>query len=240
MIDHAEALRRWRRILGGGPAEGTGCPLAGMDLGMDHTLEALYDSPRQVGLSPSSPNIARWLGDIREYFPSSVVRVMQADALEGLKLNQMLLEPEMLAAVEPDVNLIATLLSLGRVLPNKTKDTARRVVRRVVDEMTRKLAEPTRQAVQGALNRSMRNRRPRHNEIDWDRTIRANLRHYLPEHRTIIPETRIGYGRRRASLKDVILCLDQSGSMGCAAGMIVDTLDRRDCRHFSGAGTSLI
>lgn len=216
MIDQPEALRRWRLILGGGPVEGTGCTLSGDDAGMDRTLDALYDSPRQGGLGPSSPNVARWLGDIREYFPSSVVRVMQADALDRLKLSQMLLEPEMLAACEPDVNLVATLLSLGRVLPNKTKDTARKVVRRVVDELTRKLAEPTRQAIAGALNRSMRNRRPRHNEIDWDRTIRANLRHYLPEHRTIIPETRIGYGRRRSSLKDIILCLDQSGSMAAS------------------------
>lgn len=216
MIDQPEALRRWRLILGGGPAEGSGYTLSGDDLGMDRTLDALYDSPRQGGLGPSSPNVARWLGDIREYFPSSVVRVMQADALDRLKLSQMLLEPEMLAAVEPDVNLVATLLSLGRVLPNKTKDTARKVVRRVVDELTRKLAEPTRQAIAGALNRAMRNRRPRHNEIDWDRTIRANLRHYLPEHRTIIPETRIGYGRRRSSLKDIVLCLDQSGSMAAS------------------------
>ena len=33
--------------------------------------------------------------------------------------------------------------------------------------------------------------------------------------RQIIPETRIGYGRKnKRSLKDVVLCLDQSGSMG--------------------------
>lgn len=56
--------------------------------------------------------------------------------------------------------------------------------------------------------------RPRHNEINWAATIRRNLKHYQPEHQTIIPEIRIGYGRKRSSLKDVILCLDQSGSMG--------------------------
>jgi len=215
-IDHSEALRRWRLILGGGAADGTACSLTGADLGMDRALDALYDSPREGGLGPSHPNVARWLGDIREFFPAPVVRVMQADALERLKLRQMLLEPEMLAAVEPDVNLVATLLSLGRVLPNRTKDTARLVVRKVVEELTRQLAEPTRQAITGALNRSAKNRRPRHAEIDWDRTIRANLRHYQPAHRTVIPETRIGHGRRRASLKDVILCLDQSGSMAAS------------------------
>jgi hypothetical protein len=217
-----EHLRRWRLILGGGDADGIcagdgagngGLSLSGADLAMDKALSALYDSERSGGLGASSPNVARWLGDIRTYFPTSVVRVMQQDALERLNLKQLLLEPELLAAVEPDVHLVSNLLSLSKVMPGKTKDTARLVVQRVVEELLRKLEQPTRQAVLGSLNRAMRNRRPRHTEIDWPRTIRANLKHYQPEYRTIIPETRIGYGRKRAALRNIILCVDQSGSM---------------------------
>lgn len=208
-----EDVRRWRLILGGSEADGTGFKLEQSDLQMDRALESLYDAERQGGLGASSPKIARWLGDIRSYFPSSVVRVMQQDALERLGLKQMLLEPEMLEAVEPDVHLVATLLSLSRVMPNKTKDTARMVVQKVVDEIERQLANPLRQAITGSLNRSLVNRRPRHNEINWDRTIRVNLKHYQPEYKTIIPETRIGFGRRTSALRDVILCVDQSGSM---------------------------
>ena len=212
-----ERLRRWRLVLGGDDADGTGTALSATDLAIDRTLQALYDPPqggkRKGGLGASSPSVARWLGDVRTYFPSSVVRVMQQDALQRLDLKQMLLEPEMLQAVEPDVHLVATLLSLSGVIPNKTKDTARLVVRKVVDELTRKLANPLTQAVMGALNRATRNRRPKHNEIDWHRTIRANLRHYQPEYQTIVPETRIGYGRKRNSLRDIVLCVDQSGSM---------------------------
>jgi hypothetical protein len=62
----------------------------------------------------SAPNVARWFGDIRTYLPSGVVRVMQKDALKRVNLRQMLLEPEMLAAAEPDVHLVATLISLRR------------------------------------------------------------------------------------------------------------------------------
>jgi Mg-chelatase subunit ChlD len=187
---------------------------------MDRALQSLYGgsgeaqgSDRRGGLGASSPHVSRWLGDIRQYFPSSVVRVMQQDAMERLNLRQLLLEPEMLETVEPDVNLVATLLSLNGVIPAKTKETARLVVRRVVDELMRKLANPLQQAVIGALNRAARNRRPRHNEIDWPRTIRANLKHYQPEYNTVIPATRIGYGRKRSALRDIILCVDQSGSM---------------------------
>ncbi|MCP5420440.1 MAG: VWA domain-containing protein [Gammaproteobacteria bacterium] len=209
-----EHLRRWRLILGGHEADGTGYDLQGSDLAMDRCLHALYDAQRTGGLGGSAPNVARWLGDIRQYFPTPIVRVMQQDALDRLGLQRMLLEPEMLAAVEADVHLVATLLSLSRVIPERTKDTARQVVRRVVEELERKLANPLRQAVTGSLNRAQRNnRRPRHSEIDWDRTIRANLKHYQPAYRTIIPQTRIGFGRKTTALRDVILCVDQSGSM---------------------------
>ncbi|HEX2915335.1 MAG TPA: VWA domain-containing protein [Chloroflexia bacterium] len=213
-----ERLRRWRLLLGGGEADGSGFSLEGSDLAMDKALAALYEAEeekgnRGAGLGKSAPNVARWLGDIRSYFPASVVRVMQQDALERLNLRQMLLEPEMLEAIEPDVHLVATLISLKDIIPGKTKETARLVVRRVVEELLRKLASPTQQAIMGSLNRAVRNRRPRHNEIDWNRTIRANLKHYQPEYGTIIPESRIGFGRKRSSLRDVILCVDQSGSM---------------------------
>lgn len=210
-----ERLRRWRLVLGGEQADGIGFNLGGVDLAMDKALAALYeaDSKGKGGLGASAPNVARWLGDIREYFPSSVVRVMQQDALERLNLRQMLLQPEMLEAVEPDVHLVANLLALHSVMPAKTKETARRVVRKVVEELERRLANPLRQAVTGSLNRASRNRRPRHHEIDWPRTIRANLKHFQPEYQTIIPETRIGYGRKRSALRDIILCVDQSGSM---------------------------
>jgi Mg-chelatase subunit ChlD len=208
-----ERLRRWRLLLGSQEADGTGCRLSGADLAMDNALSALYDAERSGGLGFSSPKVARWLSDIRTYFPSSVVKVMQLDALDRLNLRQMLLEPEMLEAVEPDVHLVANLLSLSNIMPSETKDTARTVVRRVVEELQRKLANPMRQAVMGSLNRSIRNRRPRHNEIDWNRTIRANLKHYQLEYRTIIPEVRIGYGRKRSNLRNIILCIDQSGSM---------------------------
>lgn len=219
MIDNDERLRRWRLVLGGDQADGIECSLAERDRQMDRCLAALYDQPpqgqrdRRGGLGASSPTVARWLGDIRAFFPTSVVRVMQQDAMDRLNLKQLLLEPEMLQTVEPDVHLVADLLALSGVMPAKTKQTARLVVRKCVEEIERKLAEPMRSAVMGALNRSIRNRRPRHNEIDWPRTIRANLRHYQPEYRTVIPETRIGFGRKRQALRDIVLCIDQSGSM---------------------------
>jgi Mg-chelatase subunit ChlD len=214
-IDPRERLERWRLLLGGDEADGTGVGLTGRLLSMDKAMSALYDKEeRRGGLGSSAPNVARWLGDIREYFPSSVVRVMQKDAIERLGMQRLLLEPEMLSAVEPDINLVTTLMSLSGVIPQKAKATARLIVQRVVRDLQKKLDAPMRQAVIGALKRSTRTRRPRHNEIDWNRTIRANLKHYQAEYKTIVPETRIGYGRKRNELRTIVVCIDQSGSMG--------------------------
>src|SRR5262247_3868907 len=151
-IIEAERLKRWRLVLGkeceggmaggagraggggdgDGDGDGLGFSLSGTEQGMDGVLEALYSEERSAGLGGSSPRVARWLGDIRTYFPKSAVRVMQQDALERLNLTQMLTEPELLETVEADVHLVANLLSLSHVIPAKTKDTARQVVRKVV------------------------------------------------------------------------------------------------------------
>ena len=207
------SLERWRLILGKKADPEQDVPLGADGSGMDAVLEALYDGQRKGGLGSSAPNINRWLGDIRKYFPSPVVQVMQRDALERLGLTRMLLEPELLASVEPDIHLIGALLALNKVLPAGTRETARRVVRQVVEELEKKLRHPLQEAIQQALHRSVRNRRPRTNEIDWRRTIYKNLKHYQPEHQTIIAEHLVGYGRKGQALRHVILLVDESGSM---------------------------
>lgn len=209
-----EYLKRWRLILGGNEADGTGITLTPEEQRIDQSLEAVYDSDRRGGLGSSAPKVSRWLGDIREFFPQTVVQIIQRDAIKRLNITSLLTEKEMLETVVPDVHLVATLMSLSRVIPEKNKEMARQVVRKVVDELLRKLSAPTQQAVTGALNRSARRRNPRYNEIDWKTTITKNLKNYQPEYKTIIPEVRIGYGRKRKAMKDIILCLDQSGSMG--------------------------
>ena len=221
-MNNPDRLQRWRLVLGR-EAEASCGSLNGPPQEMDQALAALYDAQgpgglqsqdRRGGRGSSAPSVARWLGDIRKYFPSSVVQVMQHDALERLNMRSMLLQPEMLRSMQPDVHLVASLISLSQVIPAGTKDTARRVVRKVVDELMKRLEEPMRSAVTGALDRSRRNRRPRHAEIDWPRTIRANLRHYQPDYRTVVPQDLHGFGRKaRKPQREIVLCIDQSGSM---------------------------
>ena len=93
-----ERRRRWRLVLGGEDADG----LSERDLRIDRALAALYDrgggssgsgQNRKGGLGASAPRVARWLGDIREFFPAPVVQVIQRDAFERLNLKAMLGDP---------------------------------------------------------------------------------------------------------------------------------------------------
>ncbi|MCK9875513.1 VWA domain-containing protein [Frankia sp. Ag45/Mut15] len=230
-----ERLRRWRLVLGTPAASMVqgAHGLSQRDVEIDTALAALYDTDqdgngsgtgsagrgtrqrRSAGLGGSAPAVARWLGDIRDYFPSSVVQVLQRDAVTRLGITRMLLEPELLAAAEPDVHLVGTLLSLRSALPERTRQTAREVVRKVVEEIERRLEHSLRSAVLGALDRAQRTRTPRLADVDWNATILANLRNYQPDQRTVIVDRLIGHqrARRSAALRDVILLIDQSGSM---------------------------
>lgn len=228
-------ITKWRLILGGDEADGTGVSLSQELSQIDGALGALYefDQTGEFGYGdgddgdngPSkpggkgnggAPSLSKWLGDIRKYFPASTVEVLQNDAMKFPELKKKLIfEPEILEKATPDVNLVATLMELGKLIPSKTKATARRVIQKVVDDLMQKLEQKTIAAISGAIDRSQRKQRPKHSEINWHATILKNLKHYQPQYRTVIPEVLLGYGRKsKKSLKDVILCLDQSGSMG--------------------------
>lgn len=227
-VSDAERLRRWRLVLGGAD-DGVGVQMTGADARIDLALGAVYDVPvrsehprgatrdrsRAGGLGRSTPAVARWLGDIRRTFPTDVVHILQRDAIDRLQLRQLLLEPEMLAAVEPDVHLAALVVELSRHLPDDSREIARSLVARVVGDLSERFEQRVRTSVRGALSRSQRTRRPRPGDVDWQRTVMANLRTWSPERRTVVPERLVGHARRdRALARDVIIAVDQSGSMG--------------------------
>ena len=210
------AEERWQLMLGANEELGG---LRGSLQVMDRALGALYNTgddaeDRRGGLGASAPSVTRWLGDIRNYFPNRVVRVMQTDAIERLGVRSLLTEPEVLETLEPDVHLVATLAQLSSVIPERSRATARAVVAKVARQVEERIADRLQQSVLGALNRASRTSRPRPGDIDWNRTIAANLKNYLPEHRTVVPERLIGYGRRHLGVqREFAICLDQSGSM---------------------------
>jgi Mg-chelatase subunit ChlD len=241
MISEKERRRRWELAIG---VDDEKNELSDRDRRLNAALSALYDrgtEKRRGGLGASAPRVARWLGDIREFFPTPVVQVVQKDAFERLNLKALMLEPEFLSTLEADVHLVADLVALRAAIPAKALETARQVVRKVVDDLMHRLEHNTREALRGALNRSQRTRRPRFADIDWPRTIGANLRHYQPKYHTVVPETLVGHTRHaktRAELDHVLLCVDQSGSM--ATSVVYSSIFAAVMASIPGLSTKLI
>jgi hypothetical protein len=245
-----EQLRRWRLVLGKdsqealGACAAGGCSLSNDDAEMDEALAAIYDETgdddatsrqRSAGLGGSSPRLAKWLGDIRTYFKDDVVTVIQQDAIERRGLKQLLFEPEMLRNVQPNIQLVGTLMSLSGKIPERTKETARMVVGAVVEEIKKKLEQRIRQAVLGALNRKEHSPLPNASAIDWKWTIGRNLKNYNAALQTIIPDRVYFYSRsQRSNSWTVIVDMDQSGSMadsvvyGAVTGSIFASLPALD------------
>ncbi|TCZ80727.1 VWA domain-containing protein [Paenibacillus albiflavus] len=230
-----QTVSRWRMILGAsaekqlaGCCAGGSIVLSDEERIMDEALAAIYDdtveetaqhnagasSGRNAGLGKSAPRLSKWLGDVRQCFPEDVVSIIQNDAMERKGWKQLLFEPEVLAHVKPDIQLVGTLLSLKGKIPEKTKDTARMLVASVVEELVKRLEQDIRRAVTGALNRRQHSPLPSVSGIDWKRTIQRNLKHYDRKSRQIIPEKFYFFDRAQRSQEwTVILDIDQSGSM---------------------------
>jgi hypothetical protein len=230
MAADLERMKRWRLVLGPDARDGL-ARMAGGDLAlsrdeqlMDEALAAIYDGtggfatkggPRGAGREASSPAVSRWLGDIRAFFREDVVAVIQNDAIERKGLKQLLFEPEVMKSVQPDLNLAVTILTLRGLVPERTRETARMLVREVVEDIRRRLAGDIHRAVSGALNRRSHSPIPNASSVDWKLTIRRNLKHYSTELGTVVPELFWFFDRaQKRHGRAVIVDIDQSGSMG--------------------------
>lgn len=226
-MDNAQRLTRWRLILGQESQErfdAMGAPGLSDELDlMDRALAAIYNRTssggfgRGAGHGPSNPQISRWLGDVRTLFDKDLVTIIQGDAMTRCGLKQLIFEPELLENLEPDVNLAATILLLKEEIPKQSKDSVRLFIRKIVEEINKRLEQDIRRAVTAAVNRRRHSPIPSAAALDYKTTISRNLKNYRPELKTIVPERFFFFDRTSTTAANkwtVILDIDQSGSMG--------------------------
>lgn len=230
-------LARWRLILGKSAEEPlqqmgdrVGRPILGGDQNeLDEALEAIYSGdeiernewesptdgrPHGAAKGRTFPRVAKWLDQIRTFFPKDVVVLLQKDAIERRGLKELLLEPEIMANVEPSLDLAATVLAMKNMVPEKAKSAARDLVRRVVEDVRKRLESQFTQAIRGALQRNRHSPFRSLPNLDWPRTIRKNIKNYNPELQTIVPEQISFFSRQqRQNQWNIIIAMDQSGSM---------------------------
>jgi hypothetical protein len=218
---------RWRLVLGRYAEQRLGG--AGAQERRDRALEYLYgreyrgrgvrghgdpEPGREGSLDPSQPRLVDWLGEVRELFPRETVEVIEKHALERYGLTELVTDPATLERLEPSQDLLRTLLALRGHLSGDVLHLVRRIVEKVVEEIRRRLEADVRRAMSGRLNRFRHAPVPMAANFDAAGTVRANLEHWDAERQRLVVERVLFFERNTRRLPwDVILCVDQSGSM---------------------------
>lgn len=165
-------------------------------------------------LDDSVPTLVSWLHEVRELFPRETVETIEQHALDRYDLTGLVADPEVLKGLEPNQQLLRTLLGLRGQLDPRVLDEVRRIIRVVVEEIKRKLESEVRQALSGRLSQHRHSLMPIAANFDPKGTIRANLRHWDPERqRLLVADPKFFERNVRRLPWEIILCVDQSGSM---------------------------
>lgn len=227
MMENKEFLKRWRLILGSDAEQQInnmgGAGLSAEELLMDSALSQIYGNDgvsgkgagKAGGNGMSSPQITKWLGDLRSLFAPMEIKVIQNDAIERRGLKQLLFEPEILDGLEPDISTASLLLMLKDQIPKRAKENARIYISKIVEDINRKLSDDLKRSVTAAVNRREHSPIPSAAALDYKLTVRRNLKNYSPELKTILPEKFYFFERAsKSASRTIILDIDQSGSMG--------------------------
>lgn len=219
---------RWRLMLGRFSAKRLGATEPGSDgRRMEEALEYLYGreyderdlrgdggDPGGGSLDESQPHLVTWLGEVRELFPRETSEVIEKHALDRYGLVGLVSDPETLERLEPSQELLRTLLTLKGHLQAEVLEVARRIIRQVVEELKRRLELEVRRAMAGRLDQHRHSPMKIAANFDPRGTIRRNLKNYDPETERLVLAEPLFFQRNARRLRwDVVICVDQSGSM---------------------------
>ena len=221
---------RWRLVLGQFAQNHLCLGGGGGYDAMDRALNFLYgreyggrgvrgaqpnDEPSDEGGQEASVfSVPEWIRTVRELFPAETCETIQRHALERYQMKELVTDKQVLEQMQPNFELLKTLLTFRGMMHGEVLDLAHRLIRQVVEELRRKLAQEIRQTLWGRLNKVRRTRHKIYRNLDWARTIRANLKNYDAERGTLVLEQLHFYSRtHRTNPWHIILCVDTSGSM---------------------------
>lgn len=225
MASEQEILNRWRLVLGkyaSGQIGFTGNTLNYMD--MEEVLDYLYSreygeeqeirQERKGGSEGSQLTVPKWLHQMKRLFPKETVEVMERHALEKYNMTELLTDPEVLRKLEPNRELLKTIMELKHMMKGEVLQLAREIVRKVAEEIARQLEQDMRKALFGQLNRTSGSPVRSIRNLDIKKTIRRNLQNYDTESKQLLLKQVYFHSRmKRFHQWRIIICVDESGSM---------------------------
>ena len=226
MKDDLIALNRWRLVLGKyadeniGFSENSGNYSELSEL-LEYLYDRAYDEERGVrsgnpkgGREQSKLTVPSWLTKVRTLFPKETVEILEKHALEKYNMKELLTDKKVLEAMEPNAELLKNILQMKHLMKGEVLEAARKIVKKVADEITKSLESEVKLTIMGKADRSKSGAVKSARNIDFKKTIRANLKNYDKENERIIMSKIYFYGRvRKYNTWNVIVAVDESGSM---------------------------
>ena len=219
-----ENLNRWRLILGRNSEnqiEFTGEYSESISYqDMEETLDYLYSQEygeevlRKGGTGKSQLNAAKWIEKARKLFPKRTVEVLEKQALEHFNLTELLTDKKVLEKMEPNTDLLKTILQFKHLMKSDVIAEAKKIIKKVVDEITEKLQTDIRKSLLGKLNRNMPSNVKSIKNLDIKKTIARNLKNYDTENsRLVLKNVYFSSRVKRFNKWNIIIAVDESGSM---------------------------
>jgi predicted metal-dependent peptidase len=229
--EDAVRLNRWRLMLGKYAGKqmdfsegGIGNGLAyGEVREMDDVLDFVYsreygaeESVREQtgGLGGSVLTVTSWVNKVRELFPKETVEIMEKQALERYKMTELLTDARVLEKLNPNKELLGMILNFKGLMKPDVLAAAKKIVKKVVDELMEKLDSQIRKSITGQIDKTQDSPVKSSRNLDIKRTIMNNLKHYDTEKCRLVLDKVYFYSRiKKYQQWKIIVCVDESGSM---------------------------
>lgn len=171
-------------------------------------------SERHGGSESSQLTVPKWVDLVSELFPSQAKEVLQRELVSRRGIRELLEEPKLLEKIEPNIELVKTLITHKDLLNEKTRVLARKVIDKVVQQLKEKMKLQVEQAINGAIRRDRHSPRRVYRNLDLKTTIRRNLHNYDCKREQLLVDRLYFYAAERKKRPwHIIVTVDQSGSM---------------------------
>ncbi|MEZ4299653.1 MAG: VWA domain-containing protein [Polyangiaceae bacterium] len=180
----------------------------------DAALDFLFEEDRGGGEGSSNLTVPRWIDAVNELFPRQAREVMERELIQRKGIRKLLEQPDLLERIEPNVDLVKTLLTHRDLLTPKTRVLARKVIDSVVQQLKKKLEVRVEQAIVGAIRRDKHSPRRVFRNLDLRTTLRRNLKNWNDERQKLLIDRVFFFAAEKKKRPwHIIVCVDQSGSM---------------------------
>jgi Mg-chelatase subunit ChlD len=225
-------LARWRLVLGKS-AEAHGISCAGQTEAerIEQLVGFLFEpgadpaggkpsrggrqsADRAGGRGPSQLTVPEWVDAVNKLFPHQSKEVMQKELVRRRGIAEIMEKPELLEKIEPNLELVKTLLTHRDLLNPKTRILARKIIDQVVQQLKRQMQVQVEQAITGAIRKDRHSPRKVFRNLDLKTTLRRNLHNFDSASGKLLVDQLFFYAAERKKKPwHVIVVVDQSGSM---------------------------